>query len=129
MNKEINDLNNVFHSLDSRMTKAESKRDSLTIALSNTPFPSGTCFDNTGYDNHRSVPLVASSIQVHSTTSIGFPLAACLEVGSTTKATQRNLKRRQSKDAQPGISHGSIRQQRSNHATSSERSPKDCPRH
>ena len=56
MNKEINDLNNAIRSLDSRMTKAESNRDSLKISLSNTPFPSETCFDNTGYDNHRSVP-------------------------------------------------------------------------
>ena len=37
------------------MAKAGNERDSLNIALSNTPFPSGTCFDNTEYDNHRSV--------------------------------------------------------------------------
>ena len=113
MNKEINDLNNFIRSLDSRMTKAESKRDSLKIALSNTQFTSETCFDN-------------------STTSIGFPLAACPEVTevrlSTTSATQRNLKRRESKDTYSGISPGSIRQQQSNHATFSERSPEDCPR-
>ena len=47
MNKEINDLKNVIRSLDSRMPKEERKRDSLTIALSNTSFPSETCLDNT----------------------------------------------------------------------------------
>ena len=170
-NKEINDLNNIIRSLEGRVIKAENERDSLKIALSNTPFPSGTCFDNTEYDNypsrgvidpsghdninrvspssvielspqannnwekttHQSVDTASPTIVVknsktltseeqllqyrgkqqsiyESTTSI----CRCPKVGSTTTATQRILKRRESKDTQSGISPGSIRPQQSN---------------
>ena len=148
------------------MAKAGNERDSLNIALSNTPFPSGTCFDNTEYDNHRSVspsgvidPSPHDNINRTSPSSVielspqennnrkkttdhsvdtAIPtivvknsktltseeqllqyrgkqqsiyesttsICRCPKVGSTTTATQRILKRRESKDTQSGISPG-----------------------
>ena len=75
-NKEIKHLDNVIRSRPEWPIKEGNERDSLNIALSNTPFPSGTCFDKAEYDNHRSVTPSGVIDPTPMTTSIGLPVVA-----------------------------------------------------